>query len=189
MEKEFDDDTESIITNERYTYITSIIDSCCTKASKNKLTISDKIDKVVTNRFAALPIFAVIMFIVYYVSVTTVGTWATDWANDGVFGDGWHLFGIGGSAYEEAADNYSQATNALDAYGVLVTDDEDAVDADATQKNIDAFKAPSEDKVSYEVEDEETLAMTTLMYIMIKYRTVQMKRQPMECLIWTQFSM
>ena len=158
LEKEFDDDTESIITNERYTYITSIIDSCCTKASKNKLTISDKIDKVVTNRFAALPIFAVIMFIVYYVSVTTVGTWATDWANDGVFGDGWHLFGIGGSAYEEAADNYSQATNALDAYGVLVTDDEDAVDADATQKNIDAFKAPSEDKVSYEVEDEETLA-------------------------------
>ena len=157
LEKEFDD-TESIITNERYTYITSIIDSCCTKASKNKLTISDKIDKVVTNRFAALPIFAVIMFIVYYVSVTTVGTWATDWANDGVFGDGWHLFGIGGSAYEEAADNYSQATNALDAYGVLVTDDEDAVDADATQKNIDAFKAPSEDKVSYEVEDEETLA-------------------------------
>ena len=156
--KEFDDDTESIITNERYTYITSIIDSCCTKASKNKLTISDKIDKVVTNRFAALPIFAVIMFIVYYVSVTTVGTWATDWANDGVFGDGWHLFGIGGSAYEEAADDYSQATNALDAYGVLVTDDEDAVDADATQKNIDAFKAPSEDKVSYEVEDEETLA-------------------------------
>ena len=155
LEKEFD---ESIITNERYTYITSIIDSCCTKASKNKLTISDKIDKVVTNRFAALPIFAVIMFIVYYVSVTTVGTWATDWANDGVFGDGWHLFGIGGSAYEEAADNYSQATNALDAYGVLVTDDEDAVDADATQKNIDAFKAPSEDKVSYEVEDEETLA-------------------------------
>ncbi len=158
MEDKFDDDTESIITNERYTYITSIIDSCCTKASKNKLTISDKIDKVVTNRFAALPIFAVIMFIVYYVSVTTVGTWATDWANDGVFGDGWHLFGIGGSAYEEAADNYSQATNALDAYGVLVTDDEDAVDADATQKNIDAFKAPSEDKVSYEVEDEETLA-------------------------------
>ncbi|HIS48154.1 MAG TPA: ferrous iron transport protein B [Candidatus Scybalocola faecigallinarum] len=95
IEKEMDDDTESIITNERYTYISSIIDECYTKVqSKEKMTMSDKIDRIVTNRFLALPIFAVVMFIVYYISVTTVGTWATDWANDGVFGDGWHLFGI-----------------------------------------------------------------------------------------------
>ena len=100
------------------------------------------------------------MFIVYYVSVTTVGTIATDWANDGVFGDGWHLFGIGTSAYEEDADSYTQATNALDAYGVLVTDDEDAIDVDATKKKmaeLDA-KGSSEASVKYEVEDEETLA-------------------------------
>ena len=94
LEKEFDDDTESIITNERYTYISSIIGECIKKSLKKELSVSDKIDKVVTNRWAALPIFAVVMFVVYYVSVTTVGTWATDWANDGVFGDGWHLFGI-----------------------------------------------------------------------------------------------
>ncbi len=94
LEDKFDDDTESIITNERYTYISSIIHDCVTKAKDEKLTTSDKIDKIVTNRFLALPIFAVVMFIVYYVSVTTVGTWATDWANDGVFGEGWHLFGI-----------------------------------------------------------------------------------------------
>ena len=94
LEDKFDDDTESIITNERYTYISSIIHDCVTKAKGEKLTTSDKIDKIVTNRFLALPIFAAVMFIVYYVSVTTVGTWATDWVNDGVFADGWHLFGI-----------------------------------------------------------------------------------------------
>ena len=94
LEDKFDDDTESIITNERYTYISSIIHDCVTKAKGEKLTTSDKIDKIVTNRFLALPIFAAVMFSVYYVSVTTVGTWATDWMNDGVFGDGWHLFGI-----------------------------------------------------------------------------------------------
>ena len=94
IEEEMDDDTESIITNERYVYISSIIDHCFTRGKKDKVTTSDKIDRIVTNRFLALPIFAVIMFIVYYVSVTTVGTWATDWANDGVFGDGWSLFGL-----------------------------------------------------------------------------------------------
>ena len=107
LEKEMDDDTESIITNERYTYIASIIKDCYTKNRKEKLTTSDKIDKVVTNRWAALPIFAVIMFIVYYVSITTVGTAATDWVNDGVFGDGFHLFGIGTSQYEEAINEYA----------------------------------------------------------------------------------
>ena len=94
IETDFDDDTESIITNERYVYISSIIKECFSKRSKGKLTVSDKIDKVVTNRFLALPIFAAVMFLVYYVSVTTVGTWATDWANDGVFGEGWKLFGL-----------------------------------------------------------------------------------------------
>ena len=99
LEDEFDDDTESIITNERYQYISSIIHDCCTKSKKSEGgSVSDKIDKVVTNRWAALPIFAAVMFLVYYISVTTVGSWATDWANDGVFGDGWHLFGIGTSA-------------------------------------------------------------------------------------------
>jgi ferrous iron transport protein B len=94
IEHTMDDDAESIITNERYVYITSIIKECCIKGNKDKLTISDKIDRIVTNRFLALPIFAAVMFIVYYVSVTTIGTWATDWANDGVFGDGWSLFGL-----------------------------------------------------------------------------------------------
>lgn len=94
IEKEMDDDTESIITNERYVYISSIINECYTKVSKEKMTVSDKIDRIVTNRFAALPIFAVVMFIVYYVSVSTVGTMATDFVNDNIFGDGWHLFGI-----------------------------------------------------------------------------------------------
>lgn len=94
MEEKFDDDTESIITNERYTYISSIIGECCTKGKKESLSVSDKIDQIVTNRILALPIFAAVMFVVYYVSVTTVGDWATDWANDGVFGEGWNLFGI-----------------------------------------------------------------------------------------------
>ena len=106
LEDEFDDDTESIITNERYEYISSIINICCTKSKKEKLTISDKIDRIVTNRFAALPIFAAVMFLVYYISVTTVGTWVTDWANDGVFGDGWHLFTIGTADYEAALEDF-----------------------------------------------------------------------------------
>ena len=94
IEKEMDDDTESIITNERYVYISSIIGECFKRSKNEKLTASDKIDRIVTNRWLALPIFAAVMFIVYYISVTTVGTWATDWANDGVFGDGWSLFGL-----------------------------------------------------------------------------------------------
>ncbi len=116
VETELDDDSESIITGERYTYISSIITDCYTKKNKGKLTVSDKIDRVVTNRWLALPIFAVVMFIVYFVSVTTVGTVVTDWANDGVFGDGWHLLGIGSSAYEEAAGDYDMETGKRDAY-------------------------------------------------------------------------
>lgn len=105
-EEELSDDAESIITNERYVYIASIIKSCYKKKDKGKLSTSDKIDRIVTNRWAALPIFAVVMFIVYYISVTTVGTWVTDWTNDGLFGEGWHLLGIGSSEYSEASENY-----------------------------------------------------------------------------------
>ena len=94
IEKEMDDDTESIITNERYVYISSIIGECFSRNRKENMTSSDKIDRIVTNRWLALPIFAVVMFIIYYISVTTVGTWATDWANDGLFGEGWSLFGL-----------------------------------------------------------------------------------------------
>ena len=94
LEDKFDDDTESIITNERYQYISEVIKGCYKKKNKEKLTLSDKIDRVVTNRFLALPIFAAVMWLVYYISVTTVGGMATDWANEGVFGDGWSLFGL-----------------------------------------------------------------------------------------------
>ncbi len=106
-EKEMDDDSESIITNERYICIANVIKGCLKKKSKG-LTVSDKIDKVVTNRILALPIFAVIMFVVYFVSVTTVGTWVTDWTNDGLFGDGFHLFGIGSGEFDEATSAYAE---------------------------------------------------------------------------------
>ena len=106
-EEELDDDAESIITNERYVYIASLMKSCYKKKSSGSLSVSDKIDRVVTNRFAALPIFAVIMFLVYFISISTVGTWATDWTNDGLFGDGWHLFGIGTAQYEEEMTEYA----------------------------------------------------------------------------------
>ena len=108
VEQHFDDDAESIITNERYVYITSLVEKALVRKNEGKLTTSDKIDNVLTNRFAALPIFALIMFLVYYISVSTVGTIFTDWANDGVFGDsGWHLFGIGDAEYEQAMDEYA----------------------------------------------------------------------------------
>ena len=133
VETELDDDSESIITNERYIYISSIIHDCYKKKHKDKMTTSDKIDRVVTNRILALPIFAVFMFLAYYISVTTVGTWATDWANDGVFGDGWHLFGIGSSAYEDASGEYGKADQIIEALQngektVDITDDEGNVE-------------------------------------------------------------
>ena len=102
-ETELDDDAESIITNERYVYIAEVIKACYKKKNAGKLSVSDKIDRVVTNRWLGLPIFAVVMFLVYYIAMVTVGSAATDWANDGLFGDGWHLFGIGSGAYEEAS--------------------------------------------------------------------------------------
>lgn len=126
-EEELDDDAESIITNERYVYIASVIRGCYKKRNSNQLSTSDKIDKIVTNRWLALPIFAVIMFIVYYVSVTTVGTLFTDWTNDGLFGDGWHLFGIGTAEYENAVTDYAVKNVWTDD---VVGSVQDAVDAD-----------------------------------------------------------
>lgn len=144
VEEELDDDAESIITNERYVYIGEMIKGCYKKKSAGRLSTSDKIDKVVTNRFLALPIFALVMFVVYFVSVTTVGTWATDWANDGVFGDGWHLLGIGSSAYSEAADEYGSASLIVDGYNAYIEEN---------------GTAPTGD-FQYSIEDEETLEVT-----------------------------
>ncbi len=154
-EKEMDDDAESIITNERYIFIAEVIKACYTKKKKG-LSTSDKIDKVVTNRFLALPIFAVIMWLVYYISVTTVGSWATDWANDGVFGDGWHLFGIGSSAYSEAADTYSEADQVLAAFAEEKGIEFEEYSPEVVASIVSASK--SSDTVTYTVEDEDTLA-------------------------------
>lgn len=115
VEDALDDDAESIITDARYQYIAQVVKSCV-KKKKSGMTASDKIDRIVTNRILALPIFALVMFVVYYVSVTTVGTALTDWANDGVFGDGWHLFGIGSGAYEEADAAYQDDVIRRDAW-------------------------------------------------------------------------
>ena len=155
-----DDDAESIITNERYVYIGEIIKGCYKKKSAGKLSVSDKIDKVVTNRWAALPIFAVVMFIVYFISVTTVGTWATDWANDGVFGDGWHLFGIGSNEYETVEGDHTAAMQAVSAFTGLDTEAED-LDSEAALAELKAF-VPEANTATVDVEDEETLAINTL---------------------------
>ena len=112
-EKELDDDAESIITNERYVYIAEVIKSCYKKKNAGALTTSDKIDKIVNNRWLGLPIFAVIMFLVYWIAMVGVGASATDWANDGLFGDGWHLLGIGSKQAEEAAEEYGDSMNAV----------------------------------------------------------------------------
>ena len=170
-EKELDDDAESIITNERYVYISSIIKACYKKKSVGKLSTSDKIDKIVTNRWLGLPIFAVIMFLVYYIAMQTFGAAATDWANDGLFGDGWHLFGIGTSAYEEAAEQYGDSDSIIDAFVSEYGTDEiaDALDAESEEYTEEGAKAALEELVSltpddaaatYEVVDEETLEIT-----------------------------
>ena len=143
-EKELDDDAESIITNERYIYIGEVIKRCYKKHSAGKLTTSDKIDKIVTNRWLGLPIFAVVMFLGYYIAMVGVGAAATDWANDGLFGDGWHLFGIGSADYNDAADEYSAASLIVDGYDAYVEENGTAPTGDFT----------------YEVEDEETLEIT-----------------------------
>ena len=174
MEEKFDDDTESIITNERYTYISSIIGECLKKDRKEKLTTSDKIDKIVTNRWLALPIFAAVMWLVYFVSVTTVGDIATGWANDGVFGDGWHLFGIGSASYTEVADEYGDAETVVNGFldyeseqGADVESVQTALDSEAEDYDPAAAKAAlaefattisDADTATYSVVDEETMA-------------------------------
>ncbi len=154
-EKELDDDAESIITNERYLYIASIIKACYKKKNVGGLSVSDKIDRVVTNRWLGLPIFAVIMFLVYYIAMQTFGAAATDWANDGLFGDGYHLFGIGSSAYTDASDEYTAASRAVAAFADVEISEDDK-DKAATLQKLKDFK-PTSDTATTEVEDEETL--------------------------------
>ena len=145
-EKELDDDAESIITNERYVYIAQLIKGCYKqKKAKGELSVSDRIDRVVTNRWLGLPIFALVMFLVYWIAMVAVGAPATDWANEGVFGDGWHLLGIDGG-YNEVADTYGEASLLVDGYEAYI-EEHGALAADGT--------------FTYDVEDEETLAVTT----------------------------
>ncbi|MBQ9897968.1 MAG: ferrous iron transporter B, partial [Ruminococcus sp.] len=143
-EKELDDDAESIITNERYIYIADVIKASYKKKSAGKLTSSDKIDKVVTNRWLGLPIFAVVMTLVYLIAMKGPGAWATDWTNDNLFGDGFHLFGIGSSKYSEVADEYSGAQQIIDGYEAYIEENGSAPEGEFT----------------YSVEDEETLETT-----------------------------
>ena len=159
-EKELDDDAESIITNERYVYIAELIKSCYKKHNQGQLSASDKIDRIVTNRWLGLPIFAVVMYLVYYIAMVTVGSAATDWANDGLFGDGWHLFGMGTSEYTEVADNYTAASEAISAYYDLDTEADD-FDPDAALADMKAVQ-PDSASTTIEVEDEETLAMNDM---------------------------
>lgn len=155
-EEEMDDDAEFIITGERYVYIGEIIKGCYQKKSAGRLSSSDKIDRIVTNRCLGLPIFAAIMFLVYYISMVTVGTAATDWANDGLFGDGWHLFGIGAAAYEEASEEHTAATQAVGAFTGIDTED---FASDLAQ--LKEFQ-PKEKTATIDVVDEENLSVTTM---------------------------
>ena len=172
VESSLDDDAESLVTNERYTYIAGLIQHCVHKKQR-AMTTSDKIDRVVTNRWLALPIFAMVMFIVYFVSVTTVGTLATDWANDGVFGDGWHLLGIGSGAYEQAAEAYEKEGAKVEAY--LAAAEEAGIDVAALAETlgteepdgavIDAFLAQAEAvqlTATVEIENEDGAVEETL---------------------------
>ena len=155
-EKELDDDAESIITNERYVYIAQVIKSCYRKHNTGSLSTSDKIDRVVTNRWLGLPIFALIMFAVYWIAMVAVGTPATDWANDGLFGDGYHLFGRGTSEYEEAAERYGDTDQIIGAfaekYGV-------EIDEENPEESLNALltAVPEDASVTYLTQDEETL--------------------------------
>ena len=161
-EKELDDDAESIITNERYVYIAEIIKSCYKQKNKGQLSTSDKIDKVVTNRWLGLPIFAVVMFLVYWIAMVAVGAPATDWATDGVFGDGWHLLGIGSKEYNETNDEYTAAVQAVDAFlGTEIDPEAEDFDAQALLSDMKSFQ-PTSDTATVDVEDEETLAINTM---------------------------
>lgn len=165
-EKELDDDAESIITNERYIFIATVIKASYKKKNKGVLTASDKIDRIVTNRILGLPIFAAIMFIVYYLAMVTVGASATDWANDGLFGDGYHLFGIGTSAYEAAAEEYGDTdaivASVVENYGDEVAASEFESEDGLSASSIEALKAavPADSALVYSLEDEETLEIS-----------------------------
>ena len=139
-EKELDDDAESIITNERYIYISDVIKACYKKKNAGSLSSSDKIDKIVTNRWLGLPIFAVIMTLVYLIAMKGPGAWATDWTNDNLFGDGFHLLGISGD-YNDVAEEYAGAQQIIDGYDAYVEENGSEPTSDFT----------------YSVEDEETL--------------------------------
>ena len=164
VEDEYDDDAESIITNERYVYIGKIINSVYKNKQKGQLSTSDKIDKIVTNRWLGLPIFMVVMFLVYYISMVTVGSAATDWANDGLFGDGFHLFGIGTAQYEEHADAIGKLTGAAESAGnedllAALDFESEKYDANAAVTSVKSFAASvkDNDEFTFDVEDEETL--------------------------------
>ena len=175
-ETELDDDAESIVTNQRYAYINKVMDGAIKKASAaHSMSLSDKIDSIVTNRILALPIFAVVMWLVYYISVTTVGTMGTDWANDGVFGEGWHLFGIGTSAYEDDAEPYSDAMNVINAFVEADGNEELAAAIDSESEDYDGAAAVAavnefaatvhaDATADYTLEDEETLATEDVTY-------------------------
>ena len=169
IEKKYDDDSESIITNERYNFISSIIHGVLVKKDKEALSTSDKIDRIVTNRWLGLPIFAVIMFLVYYISMVTFGASATDFTNDGIFGDGWHLFGNGTSEYEEASEEYGDSDLIIEAFNNEYGNDDISYSVDLENEDYDETKAKSaldelyslvddNASVTYTVEDEETLA-------------------------------
>ena len=169
IEKKYDDDSESIITNERYNFISSIIHDVLVKKDKEALSTSDKIDRIVTNRWLGLPIFAVIMFLVYYISMVTFGASATDFTNDGIFGDGWHLLGIGTSVYEEASEEYGDSDLIIEAFNNEYGNDDISYSVDLENEDYDETKAKSaldelyslvddNASVTYTVEDEETLA-------------------------------
>ena len=169
IEKKYDDDSESIITNERYNFISSIIHDVLVKKDKEALSTSDKIDRIVTNKWLGLPIFAVIMFLVYYISMVTFGASATDFTNDGIFGDGWHLFGNGTSEYEEASEEYGDSDLIIEAFNNEYGNDDISYSVDLENEEYDETKAKSaldelyslvddNASVTYTVEDEETLA-------------------------------
>ena len=156
-ETELDDDAESIITNERYIYIAQLIKNCYKKKEAGALSTSDKIDKIVTNRWLGLPIFALVMFLVYWVAMVGVGAPATDWANDGLFGDGWHLFGIGSATYNEVAEEWGDAAAIVDGYDAYVEENGE----------------PADGVFTYEVEDEETLAVEEVEATVADYEDAQ----------------
>ena len=151
VEKESDDDTESVIINDRYSYISTIIDHCRSKNMASQLTTSDKIDRVVTNRILALPIFVVVMFLVYYISVSTVGTIATDWANDGVFGDGWYL-GSGQEQFDEVTEEFEGAQESVDAFEAAAEEE----DLDPASETFIEDAEAAGLTATYESYDDET---------------------------------